>query len=672
MYEIRPESVKAFITDRNIRLPRFQRKQTWDNKKNFQLCISLFKEYPIGVTILSVDENKGKVVRWLLDGRQRKNALTQMYDDPENIYTWARDFIGFKNNDQPFEIEDMFNQKISEYIEAEYDEDIDQAVSEAEDFSEGIDSDEDPEITNSAYGLALLLDIIKIIHNKNKRCTGFTKPFDFIKYVDKLPYVDKSQDGATQIIVSKQVKSFIDQYRKYCDDKGLDYEKEESFFDLINDRCVVKNEAKLKEAISKQWNNIKERILIVERIDNLLSDARIGVIEVKNLSPSDSQKIFNIINSEGEKLTAVEILSAKPHWNIPISNPSQNTVDAVNRLYQEIGVSQTEVVRWDLPATLIKRLGNNIVFKEFGKSKTDFEKELTIGFKVMSGIFVGGVKKESIEELSKVNNFDWNTEVEPFLSDLTQILKIIEDFSYFKFLKSWKASIQDLTSDAVTLDFICLAYNDWKRKGKPLGTATKKFQKNCFILLDKLIYEHANKQWRGASDQKIANNISALDKEPEVFTPISEQRWKALLTDIFKNNTVAEADISQANMKPLLYHFYCLSGIQGPDSKYDLEVDHIIPKALFDASTIDRKEIIQHNLLNLGLLPKGDNGSKSDKKLIEIDDEWLKSQIEKYEFIKEDDFVKYSNINHYKDMFKQREKIFFEAYVQKRNNILNN
>ena len=122
MYEIRPETVKSFITDRNVRLPRFQRKQTWDPKKNFQLCISLFKEYPIGVCILSVDESKGKTVRWLLDGRQRKNALTKMYEDPENIYNWARAFIGFKNSDQPFELEEKYWEKINEYIEADVDE----------------------------------------------------------------------------------------------------------------------------------------------------------------------------------------------------------------------------------------------------------------------------------------------------------------------------------------------------------------------------------------------------------------------------------------------------------------------------------------------------------------------------------------------------------------------
>ena len=65
MYEIRPETVKTFILDRNIKLPRFQRKQSWDEIKNFQLCLSLFKEYPIGVCILSVDSQKDKTIRWL-------------------------------------------------------------------------------------------------------------------------------------------------------------------------------------------------------------------------------------------------------------------------------------------------------------------------------------------------------------------------------------------------------------------------------------------------------------------------------------------------------------------------------------------------------------------------------------------------------------------------------
>lgn len=83
MYEIRPEAVKTFITDRSIQLPRFQRKQTWDAKKNFQLCISVFKGYPMGVCILSLENDKGRTKRFLLDGRQRRNALTLMYETPK-------------------------------------------------------------------------------------------------------------------------------------------------------------------------------------------------------------------------------------------------------------------------------------------------------------------------------------------------------------------------------------------------------------------------------------------------------------------------------------------------------------------------------------------------------------------------------------------------------------
>ncbi len=170
MYEIRPETVKTFITDRNVKLPRFQRKQTWDEKKNFQLCISLFKEYPIGVCILSVDESKGKTVRWLLDGRQRKNALTMIHDDPENIYNWAKKFIRFKNSDQPNELEEKYWEKINEYIEADADEEFEAVTREnGDDDSEVNEINAEENIDESTYGLELLLEIIKIIHNKQKR-----------------------------------------------------------------------------------------------------------------------------------------------------------------------------------------------------------------------------------------------------------------------------------------------------------------------------------------------------------------------------------------------------------------------------------------------------------------------------------------------------------------------
>lgn len=673
MYEIRPETVKTFITDRNVKLPRFQRKQTWDEKKNFQLCISLFKEYPIGVCILSVDESKGKTVRWLLDGRQRKNALTMIHDDPENIYNWAKKFIRFKNSDQPNELEEKYWEKINEYIEADADEEFEASFRENDvDDSEVNEIASEENIDESTYGLELLLEIIKIIHNKQKKNTGFTKPFDFTKYVNKLPYVE-TENGEVKLS-SRKVKTFIDEYTKYCDDEDIECREESSFYQFIELRCDVKDIRQLKSMIHDKWDMIKERMLIVDKMDFQLSNSKIGMIEVKNLSPSDSQKIFNIINSEGEKLTAVEILSAKPHWNIQVDHPSQATVNAIKKLYTKIGTVQTDVVRWDLPATLLDRLGKNIVMKQFTDSKTDFEKELTCGFKILAGIYTGGVKKEDIEKLSRREDIDWSSDIEMLIYELESMLKLISSFEYFKYFKSWNTSVMELTSDTIALNFMILTYKDWIRKGKPVGDSrAKQFQKNCFILWDKLIFEYINRQWRGSGDSKIANNIINLEREPDLYEPVPSYKWENLLRDqIFAKSVIESVDITLALMKPLLYHFYCLKCIQGPDTNYGLEVDHIIPQTLFNESSIERKEVIQNNLLNLGLLPKNENTAKGNKKLILIDSQWLKDQIVKYEFIPEEMFLEYSNVNNFHKMFDIREQIFLGAYTEDRENMINN
>jgi hypothetical protein len=672
MYEIRPETVKTFITDRNIKLPRFQRKQTWDEKKNFQLCISLFKEYPIGVSILSIEEKNNKpIIRWLLDGRQRKNALSSMYEDPGLIYDWAKKFIKFKNSDQPDQIEVKFNQKIQEYLESDPD-DKDESVDSELDEEDSSESGTQVEIDSSSVttGLELLLKIIKMFHNKKAKTTGFTRPFDITPYVKKVPYVDNLQ--GTPQLSSKKLKAFIDEFRAFCDREDLDYSKEDALYQFIDSRCTIEDETKLKIYLKKAREEICERIEIIEKIDSMLTNSKIGIIEVKNLSPSDSQKIFNIINTEGEKLTAVEISSAKPHWNMQINNPSANISHAVEMLYKRIGTTMTDVVKWDLPAILITRIGKNVVFKKFADNKTDFGKELTIGFKILSGLEIGGVRKEDIESLGKADN-DLGARYEEMILNFRSMLKLIEETNYFQFLNTWGKSIMELTSDAIALNFFILLYKDWERKGQPIGSGSpaKKFQKNAFILYDKLLYEYLTKQWRGSSDSKIANNIASIDANPDVIIPIPKIKWKELLSEIFEKSTIDGDDIKLNSMTSLLYHFYCIKSIQGPGSMYTIEVDHIIPQTLFSQSTIDRKEIVMDNLLNLGLLPKKDNISKSNKRLTHVEDTWLKSQIQKYEFIEEVDYPKVSDINNYKIIFEERCKLFYEAFSELRDKILN-
>ncbi|MHC5202163.1 DUF262 domain-containing protein [Myroides sp. LJL119] len=681
MYEIRPEPLKTFVEDSNIKLPRFQRKQTWDSRKNFELCISIFKEYPVGVTILNIEKSESNTTRWLLDGRQRRNALTQFYNDPENVYDWAKKYIGFSNNDQLHELEEKFWFKISEYLEDEElieisNEDIDGSV-EVEDLLY-IKSNTDEEMMDdydkNLSGLNLLLHIIKLTHNKNKFSNGFTRPFDFSEFVISLPYVDS--ESGTRKLNSKRVKTFITEYKNFCTDESKNYKEQKSFVDFVFYRLQVKEEAKtkLKLTLERNWDSIFERIDILDKIVTLYTNSKIGLIEVKDLKSTDSQKIFNIINSKGTTLTAVEILSAKPSWNRIIKNPTEKQKTAITNLYNSIGVKNDDVVKWDLAGTILGRLDYvDFFFKSFSDNKTDFEKKLTLGFKLISGIIEGGVKKEDIDSLGTNKKFSWEIHYEELVTKLNSVQKLIMSSPYFKFLKSYNFSMMSNLSDAISLNFLILMYLDWERKEEPVGNETaRQFQKNAFILLDNLIYEYVTRQWRGSSDGLIARNISNFKSLPEVLQPVELSKWESLILEVLEENKILGENINKSILEPILYHYYALREIQGPTSNYSLEVDHIIPKSLFRSSTLENKDIIQHNIYNLCILPKDSNISKSNKRLVEIFDPWLKKQITEYTLISEEDFMKFSDLINLTELKKLRGTDLLETFRVKRETILIN
>jgi len=687
MYEIRPESIKTFVEDNSIKLPRFQRKQTWDDKKNFELCISIFKEYPMGVCILNVEKDStGKTTKWLLDGRQRRNALMLIWEDPENIYIWAKKWIGFKTNDQIDVLETQFWDKINEYLEED---ELDNPESDdaqnnpSDDDSESensTDSDDnngdqnETDFNNRISGLDFLLEIIKIVHNKTNRNSGFSRPFDFTKEIKFLPYEENIQ-GKRQLN-SKTLISFINEYLSFCKNKSVDEDEVNSFKSFMKQRFPLspQDEKKLEKAIEKNWKNIQARLEILEKIKSLLIEAKIGLIEVKDILITDAQKIFNIINSKGTKLNAIEILSAKPSWNVIMENASAEQKKATKELYKIINVKNENIVKWDLPATILLRFTNADFFlKEFTVSKSDFEKQLTLGFKFLAGVYEKGVKKEDVDKLSKNKTINWDLDVEKFVNDINLFSKIILSYDYFKYLKSWQGSIMNLLSDAIALNFLLLSYEDWKRKGSPVGNdkSAKMFQKNCYILLDKLIFEYVTKQWRGSSDSKIAQNIKSFASESEMYTPVQEDKWKSLLKEINDSNSIETEKINQGLMTPILYHFYCTRKIQGPNTDETIEVDHIIPQSLFTASSIKDKTV-QNSLFNLALLPKRENISKSNKRLVEITDQWLKDQIKKYAFIEEKDYPKFSDLANLDKLKTSRGSFFTKNFIEDRNIILVN
>ena len=321
------------------------------------------------------------------------------------------------------------------------------------------------------------------------------------------------------------------------------------------------------------------------------------------------------------------------------------------------------IVKWDLPATLLKRIGENFILQSFDTSNTsDLSKALTYGFKLLSGIWENGIKKDDIDKLSKDKDIDWLYKYESLVIDLQAMLSVIESCPYFKFFKSWHTSIMELTNDSIALNFFIISYKEWERKGKPKGSDgnTKPFVKNCFVLWDKLIYEYLTLKWKGSSDSKVGKNIAELPNTDFVYKPVSSEEWVRLLEEIHDNYTVFGETIGIKNMKPILYHFYCMKSIIGPDTDYGIEVDHIIPQEVFKNSSIDSG--VQHSLYNLGLLPKKENISKSNKRLNEITDSWLKLQIKKYEFVEEAEFNTYSNAANYQQLFDAHYELFKSTF----------
>lgn len=693
MYEIRPESVKTFLADRKINFPRFQRRQAWDGHKNFKLCISVFKNFPIGVTVINREESNCSATKWLLDGRQRRNALMKMMENPEEIYHWARKFLKIKSNDQLDVIEEKFWKAIQEHLEKdESNESEDSLIDDLVENEQYNDLDapeiivmngNDEDDQNDTYlvmsdkdaDLKILLKIILMVHNTNKKGSGFTRPFDFTKFIGNLEYVD-IVDGF-QKLNCKKVKSFILEFYKHCYDDEIDTPDSEYFFDYIVDRYKVQAEKqfKLKCLVEQKWERIKERMDIIDKIETKLQETIIGIIELKNASIIDAQNIFKLINSEGTQLTSEEILSAKPSWNIKINNLSTEFIEEVKKLYVQLGIKSSDAVRWDFPATLIGRIKNSrFIFKDLSyKKDSEFKSRITLGFKILSAIYEYGINKNNVANLAKNTNLKWREDLETFVNEINTVTKLISEYSYFKYFRTWNISLMEITSVGISINFIAIMYKDWERKGKPIGADAKKLQKNAAILFDKLIYEYVTKQWRGSGDSRIAEDVKSISNSSEIFIPVDSSKWERLISEIIDSNTINGDDTTLDLLKPILYHYYCLSQCSGPnDPDVIINIDHIYSQSIFEKSALANKELFKNNLFNLTLLPRMENICKSDKALSFINDQWLRDQIVKYTGISESEFLKYSDINNINELREQRKQLYLIAFKDKRNRLFNN
>ena len=664
-YIIEPIPLITFIEDSQMKLPRFQRKSSWDKKQNFELCISVFQNYPVGVVIV----NKEQSVSWLLDGRQRRNALKQMRDNPVDLYNWAKAYIGFKKNADPYELSNQYWGKVEKYLQAENHDQSNDPNSSVE-TNNDYDGEED-EVENSfnsekqKEGLKLLLDIILMVHQINSNVSRWEKAFDFTKYCPTLKYAPK-RDGykINPVILRRFLLELI---------KNTDNLSEDSFVDYYEDNCGISDSTRDKflNDVNKNWDYIKHSLEIIHKSEELFKEARIGVIRLTNVSPLDAQIIFSRVNSGGTLLKAEELLSAKPFWNIEVSSSDSHIKKLVNELYTQLGVEiPQEIVRWDLAATLISRIDKNcLVFEKNITDKMSMA-QVTLGFKLLSSWFRGGMSAILVNELEKDNSIDWENDITDLVEDINKVCEILMNDSFFKFFQSWNKPISKLLGNAISLEFITIVLKDWIDRDRPTvsGAQYKSVQRDARILFDRLVYEYSTKVWRGSGDSKMASDIKDWRNR---ITAIPKTDWSSFINGALFG-TYNGQKTTQKTLTPILYYYYCLSEC-GPINTTGVtyDVDHIIPQEKFSGNQMVNQDM-KDSLTNLALLPKKDNISKGSKALNEITDSWLKSAITTYTGINESDYDKYSDITNILDMKKARGKILINCFDKTRDTVLSN
>lgn len=220
-----------------------------------------------------------------------------------------------------------------------------------------------------------------------------------------------------------------------------------------------------------------------------------------------------------------------------VKNPSDSVKTEAKSLYEfmEISVPQN-IVRWDVCATVLSRVDkSHLVFSKFDladpKTKdSNFTKKLTLGFKLISAVMVGGISSTSVKELeNEKRNINWDVDIEKFISEFNIVMELLYDCDYFKYMMSWKQSIMSLMGNAVALEFASLVYKDWIALDKPTKgqSKVKTMKKNAIILCDRLMYEYSRRIWTGSGDSRLARDLQAKDR----FEIVGVDEWKAVIDD---------------------------------------------------------------------------------------------------------------------------------------------
>lgn len=668
-YIIEPMPLISFLEESKLRLPRFQRKATWDKKQNFELAISVFQDYPVGVVIV----NQEQKISWLLDGRQRRSALSTMRDNPVELYEWARSYIGFGKTADELEVKTKYWEKVERYLQTEEaTEDNEDGVNQYED-DDGISQDEEEnsfDSTKQRKGLQTLLDIILMVHQNKPSGSKWEQTFDFRKYFPRLKYAPIKNNSK---IDPRALRRFILELLKAIDQENDGERTQDFFVEYYLQNFDVKDQSKFEKDVAMKWSNILNSLDVIDRSEKVFADARIGIIRLTNATPLDAQNIFSRINRGGTQLKAEELLSAKPYWNKTVNMVDQPVVERIKEMYSNLGIPTPDsIVRWDIAATFISRIkDDNLIFDTYEDARKKKEismDEISLGFKLLSSIYAQGMANKHVNELEQNESIKWEYDIDELIQELNTVCSVLLADTFFKFYQSWKRPITKLMGNAIALEFLTIMWLDWKDRGCPstVSGETKALQRDARILFDKLVFEYATKTWRGSGDSKMSSDIKNWKSR---IIPVDASDWSAFINGACNGNYNGQ-DTTVKTLRPVLYYYYVITSC-APINQVNVsfDVDHIIPKERFVGNAMV-SPAYRDSLINLALLPTKDNISKKAKALNEITDSWLKLQITTYTGIEESAFDQYSDISNIPDLHKQRSELFTTAFSTNRVTVL--
>lgn len=684
-YTIEPMPLISFLDENKMRLPRFQRKATWDKKQNFELCISVFQDYPVGVVIV----NKEQKVSWLLDGRQRRNALKIMRDNPVELYEWGRSYIGFAKTADELEVKKAYWDKVDKYLQTEIkekdgkeksdnEEDIveyeEEDITEYDSISEDSGEEKSFDSEKQRKGLQTLLDIILMVHQNKPSGSKWEQTFNFTNFFTRLIYAPIKNNCKVQPVL---LRRFLIQLLKEFEANNEGELTAEAFVEYYVQMYDIteSNQKKFEKEVFKRWDNIKNSIDVIDRSEKIFAEARIGVIWLTNATPLDAQNIFSRINKGGTQLKAEELLSAKPYWNVEVQISDREVIDKVTAMYTKLDVPRPDsIVRWDLAATLISRINDqNLIFDSYNESKKNIDislDEITLGFKLISSIYEKGMSGKNVIDLEKNQKINWEKDISKLVEDINIVCKILLSTDFFQYLQSWKKPITKLLGNAIALEFITILWLDWNEKGCPMVSSSelKSLQRDAKILFDRLVFEYATKVWRGSGDSKMSNDIKNWKSR---IVPVNKSDWRNFIEGACNGNYNGQ-DTTVKLLRPVLYYYYVLTNCL-PLNKINtlFDVDHIIPQEKFKGNSMIELSM-KDSLINLALLPKKDNISKKNKSLNEVVDSWLKDSITIYTGIEKENFEKFSNLANISELKQEREELFLVAFDTNRDAKLSN